>query len=68
MQSTAWLPSAEMTEPERVDVWRAQTLAECGYPTAAALELARRRDVDVHQACTMVARGCDPLVAIDILV
>jgi hypothetical protein len=56
------------TEYERVLAWRAECLRAAGYPYVAALELAVHGDVDLHAACTLLAGGCDPLLAVDILI
>lgn len=55
-------------EPDRVEAWRFSQLVQAGYPTRAAATLAAEPDVDLHAAVELVTvRGCDPLVAIDIL-
>lgn len=55
-------------EPDRVEAWRFSQLVKAGYPTRAAATLAAKPDVDLHAAVELVTvRGCDPLVATDIL-
>lgn len=54
-------------EQKRVIEWRWAELTSSGYPTAAALELAQRSDVDLHRAVDLALACGDPLLAIDIL-
>lgn len=60
-------PPDEPDEPDRVHAWRAHLLIRAGYPTAVALTLADRRDVDVHQALDLLDHGCTPETAAAIL-
>jgi hypothetical protein len=55
------------SEEERVVYWREEELLRAGYPAAAARRLARRHDVDLHQAVDLVRAGCDPGLATRIL-
>jgi hypothetical protein len=66
------MPAADVkhpveTESERVERWRAQELERAGYSAEAAAKLAARSDVDLHRAVDMLAQGCPPQVALDIL-
>lgn len=65
------MPTAETnlrpTEQELVERWRAQELERAGFPEAIASELAARTDVDLHRATEMIAAGCTPELAADIL-
>jgi hypothetical protein len=65
------MPTAETTarptEQELVERWRAQELERAGFDPAAAAELARRADVDLHAAVELLQRGCPPAVALSIL-
>jgi hypothetical protein len=67
MAVNTWLPSAEMVEHERVEMWRAELLARAGYPTQAAIQLAARADVDVHKAAALLEARCPLITALDIL-
>jgi hypothetical protein len=60
-------PVDPQTEQQQVVEWRWQRMCAAGYPTLAALELAERSTVDLYEALALVAVGCAPLVAIDIL-
>jgi hypothetical protein len=65
------MPTAETTarptEQELVEHWRAQELERAGFDPAAAAELARRADVDLHAAVELLQKGCPPAVALSIL-
>ena len=41
--------------------------ANAGYRPEAAARLAGKVEIDLHQACELVARGCPPETAIRIL-
>jgi hypothetical protein len=55
------------TEEERVVDWREEELLRAGYPAPAARRLALRHDVDLHRAVDLVRAGCDPKLALRIL-
>ncbi len=55
------------SELERVERWRASELMRAGYPADDAVALAARFDVDLHEAITLVERGCPPQLAVRIL-
>lgn len=56
-------------EIEGVERFREETLERAGYPAPLAAELAARmysgRDdfADLHLACDLIARGCEPELA-----
>jgi len=50
-----------------VESWRLHVLMEAGYPLPLAERLAAALDADLHDAVDLVARGCDPRVAAEIL-
>jgi hypothetical protein len=54
-------------EVEVVVSWRAEQLELAGYGAAAAAKLAARVDVDLHVAMGLVAAGCEPELALQIL-
>lgn len=54
-------------EEERVFEWRFEELARAGYADEVALVLALDRDVDLHLALELLARGCAPETAVRIL-
>jgi hypothetical protein len=51
------------SEEARVVEWREQELLRAGYQPTAARALARRHDVDLHEAVDLVRAGCDPELA-----
>lgn len=55
------------SEGDRVVGWRAERLLGAGFDDLAALELALRRDVDLHRATGLLRRGCPPETARRIL-
>ena len=54
-------------ETELVEAWRAEQLETAGYGAQAAAELAMRHDVDLHVAIGLLAQGCRPELALQIL-
>jgi ABC-type phosphate/phosphonate transport system substrate-binding protein len=54
-------------ETELVEGWRAEQLEMAGYGAQAAAELARRYDIDLHLAIDLLASGCEPELALKIL-
>jgi hypothetical protein len=63
------IADAQLDDPElqRIERWRLETLERAGYPSAAAVELAVRHDVDLHGAIELVQQGCSPELALRIL-
>lgn len=55
------------TEQERIERWRAGELERAGYERSAAALLAARGDVDLHYAIDLLRNGCDPELALQIL-
>ncbi len=55
------------SERAKVESWRLHVLMEAGYPLPLAEKLAAALDADLHDAVDLVARGCDPRVAAEIL-
>jgi hypothetical protein len=55
------------SELERVERWRASELMRAGYLADDAVALAARFEVDLHEAITLVERGCPPQLAVRIL-
>ncbi len=50
-----------------VDEWRFQQLQQAGWPEQEALLLAARHEIDLHQACDLLRRGCEHELAWQIL-
>jgi hypothetical protein len=55
------------TEAERIERWRLQELQRAGYDRRAAAQLASRSYVDLHRAIDLLAKGCPPDLALEIL-
>ena len=55
-----------LTEREKVESWRLHVLIEAGYPLPLAEKLAHS-DADLHRAVELIAQGCDPQTAAEIL-
>ena len=64
---TAAEAGTQNEELERVEAWRAEELERAGYSREAAAELAARHDVDLHFAVGLLSRGCEPALALKIL-
>jgi hypothetical protein len=58
----------EDTELERIELWRTEELVRAGFSRRAAGRLASRHDVDLHRAVQLLQRGCDPELALKILI
>ena len=50
-----------------IDDWRFQQLRAAGWPEQQALVLATHHEIDLHLACDLLANGCDPPLAWEIL-
>jgi hypothetical protein len=64
---TVELTTTPVSEDELVHRWRLEQLRRAGYPARAARMLGTRRDVDLHLAIDLLARGCSPSLAVRIL-
>jgi hypothetical protein len=64
--STADLAYTE-TEEQRIESWRMEALERAGYDRRASAILACRKDVDLHQAISLLQNGCSPELALRIL-
>ena len=47
--------------------WRRRELVRAGYSSEVADEIARRGDIDLHDALALTARGCPSTLAWEIL-
>jgi hypothetical protein len=57
----------EETEGERIERWRFEALGRAGYQPRHAAKLAASPEVDLHRAIDLLERGCDPNLALKIL-
>lgn len=62
-------PGDEIPTLRDLDVvsWRFDQLTEAGYPVDAALVLAERATVDLHEACELLEKGASVDEALRIL-
>ena len=58
--------TAALTERAKVESWRLHVLIEAGYPLALAERVAAS-EADLHLAVDLVAAGCTPETAAEIL-
>jgi len=56
-----------LVEQARIELWRFERLRAAHCPTATAMTLATRQDVDLHRAVGLLADGCPPKTALSIL-
>jgi hypothetical protein len=63
MAQTTEIPQ---TEREKVESWRLHVLVEAGYPLPLAEKIAHS-NADLHHAVDLIARGCAPETAAEIL-
>lgn len=61
-ETTVWRED----EPSKVESWRLHVLIEAGFPLPLAERLAAS-DADLHTCTELVAQGCDPVTAANIL-
>jgi hypothetical protein len=55
------------TEEQRIECWRMEVLVGAGYDKRSAALLACRKDVDLHQASSLLQNGCSSELALRIL-
>ena len=59
-------PKIERSEQAKVEGWRLHVLMEAGYPLPLAERLAGS-NADLHRAVELIAQGCEPHTAAEIL-
>jgi hypothetical protein len=62
----AQIAESDKSERAKVQGWRLHVLVEAGYPVALAEQVAES-EADLHRAVELVAAGCKPEVAVQIL-
>ena len=65
--ATADVQIHEETESERIERWRQEALERAGYAPSDAHELAASPEVDLHVATRLLEQGCEPALALKIL-
>lgn len=51
----------------RITHWRQAELERAGWPPVEAIQVADRHDIDLHEACDLLKRGCPVDAALAIL-
>jgi hypothetical protein len=65
--SAAELELVQFTERDRIEQWRHEALERAGYDHEAAIVLAASHDIDLHDAVSLLERGCTVELALQIL-
>ena len=65
--SAAELELVHVSERDRIEQWRHQALERAGYNPEAAIVLAASHDIDLHDAVSLLDRGCTVELALQIL-
>lgn len=65
--TAAQFEELEAPEVEAVLRWRFEELVRAGYDPGNALILASHVEVDLHEATGLLARGCPPETALQIV-
>jgi len=65
--SAAELETMYASEIDRIEQWRHEELGRAGYDPESALVLAASHDVDLHDAVSLLNRGCTVDLALQIL-
>jgi hypothetical protein len=66
MSETTETAEPESNERSKVESWRLHVLMEAGYPLPLAEKIAHS-EADLHRAVELVAQGCEPATAAEIL-
>jgi len=65
--SAAELQVQYASEIDRIESWRHEALERAGYDRESAIVLAASHDVDLHDAVSLLERGCTVELALQIL-
>lgn len=65
--TAAQFEELETPEAEAVLRWRFEELVRAGYDPGSALILASHVEVNLHDATNLLARGCSPETALQIV-
>jgi hypothetical protein len=66
--TAAQFEQLEIPEVEAVLRWRFEALVRAGFDPGSAMILASHVEVDLHDAESLLARGCPPETALQILI
>ena len=56
-----------VSERDRIEQWRHERLERAGYDPESAIVLAASHDIDLHDAVSLLERGCTVELALQIL-
>ena len=56
-----------ISERDRIERWRHEALERAGYGPESSIVLAASHDVDLHEAVSLLERGCTVELALQIL-
>ena len=65
--TAAQFEQLEIPEVEAVLRWRFEALVRAGFDPGSAMILASHVEVDLHDATSLIRRGCPPETAMQIL-
>jgi hypothetical protein len=65
--TAAQFEQLEIPEVEAVLRWRFEALVRAGFDAGSAMILASHVEIDLHDATSLLARGCPPETAMEIL-
>jgi len=65
--SAAEVEVLQYTERDRIEQWRHEALERAGYDPESAVVLAASHDIDLHNAVSLLERGCTVELALQIL-
>jgi len=65
--TAAELQLVRVSERDRIEQWRHEALERAGYDSEAAIVLAASHDIDLHEAVSLLERGCTVELALQIL-
>ncbi len=55
------------SEMDRIEMWRHEALERAGYDSESSVVLAASHDIDLHEAVSLLERGCTVELALQIL-
>ena len=65
--SAAELEVRGASEMDRIEWWRHEALERAGYDRESSVVLAASHDIDLHEAVSLLERGCTVELALQIL-
>jgi uncharacterized membrane protein YcaP (DUF421 family) len=65
--TAAELQVQNVSEIDRIERWRHEALERAGYDSESSVVLAASHDIDLHEAVSLLERGCTVELALQIL-